>query len=1252
MTAHSLQLPARAFASLRAALRRRKFTMQPLAVLLAACTTPVVALCQTSVPPQANMQAARLDRDFGKVPLSFEPNQGQTDPRVQFLSRGQGYALFLTPGEAVLELQKSSGRKADVAKTLPAPSILRMTLAGANAKAAVSGEQPLTGTANYFIGNDSSKWKSAVPTYQRVAYSSVYPGVDLVYYGNQRQLEYDFVVAPGADAAKIALQLTGATPVIDKAGDLVLSVQGEEARFHKPVVYQLDGDRKVSVAGSYQIADGKVGFSLAAYDHAKALVIDPILSYLTYIGGSGSDLITNIAVDSAGSVYIVGTTSSADFPVKNAYQATNPNTIAAATTPLTMFVSKFNPTGTALVYSTYLGSNEYTYGNGIAVDSSGDAYVVGYTTYGTYPVTAGAFQTLCGAQFDQTTGKRINGCTGAGQGDAGGVLTKLNPTGTALVYSTYYSGDNGNVITAVAVDATGQAYVTGYTTSYNYTGALGNQCLPTTAGAVQTCEANSTGGGTRTFSFIAKFDAAGANLLYGSLLGPTTLLQSTTQGNAVAVDAAGFAYIGGLTYNNLYTTTGAYQAATTGANGTAHAFAAKFDTVGKKIVYSTFLTGTDNTSNVGEAVTGIAADASGNAYVAGYTSEHSFPTTSGSFQPQFAAGNGGGGFISKINPTGSALVWSSLLGDAPGTGVSSGGNAYINGLTLGPDGSVYVAGQTNGGGFPTVNPIFSVSGNTGFVSRVSADGTKLLFSTPFGSSTGSSDILYGIAVDPSGNIYFGGQSNDNSLPVTPGAFQTTNKGPIGSNYFYTGFVGKIAPTATTTTALSLPTGSVTAGQSVTLSAKVTGQTGSTGTPTGTVTFLSGSTTLGAGTLDSTATATYTATSLNATTYNVMASYAGDTAFSASVSAAQNLVVAPVSATVTLTAPATATVGSSVTLSVAVTGTPGTPTGTVIFKDGTTTLGTATLASGAASYKTSALTVGTHALSVGYTGDSVFGAATSTTQNLVVSLATPTVTLTAPATALVGASVTLSVAVAGTPGTPTGTVTFKDGTTTLGTATLASGAASYTTSALAAGVHSITVSYSGDSVFGAATSAASTLTISVPPAISFAAQPTSLTVVHGSSGTITITGTPVGGYTGTVTFACGTLPASASCTFAPSSLTFSGNNAVATTTLTFSTTTTTALLERLPGTSTLCGVFAAILFLPIVVRKNPVRTPVRLMAWLLLLGGTVSMLGLSGCGGGGSKSTTPITTAPGTYTVPVTITAGTATSTLSLSVTVQ
>jgi Bacterial Ig-like domain (group 3)/Beta-propeller repeat len=1126
-------------------------------------------LCCTAFAAAQQPKTAHQVRDFGKIPLSFEPNRGQTEAGIQFLSRGQGYALYLNAGTAVLQLQKPTPApsKGSTAPAKVETSTLAMKLVGARQDATADAQDLLPGTVNYFVGNDPAKWQKALPTYKRVAFRGVYPGVDLVYYGNQRQLEYDFVVAPGADVAKIALQFTGTTPVIDKAGDLVLAMQGEEARFHKPVVYQLDGDRKVSVAGSYQIADGKVSFSLGAYDHSKALVIDPILSYLTYLGGSMLDQANGIAVDSSGSVYVVGTTYSTDFPVKNAYQATDPHTIPSA--PGAMFVTKFNPTGTALVYSTYLGSTEYTYGNGIAVDASGNAYAAGYTTYGTYPITAGAFQTICGAQYSPNgpTVMRVNGCVGAGQGDEGGVLTKLNPTGTALVYSTYYSGDNGNVINAVAVDASGQAYVTGLTTSFNYSGAYGNQCLPTTAGAVQTCETSSTGGGTRVFGFLAKFDAAGANLLYGSLLGPTTAAQSTTTGYAVAVDAAGFAYIGGSTYNNLYVTTGAYQTTATTANGD-HAFAAKFDTVGKKIVYSTYLTGTDTTSNVGEAVTSIAADASGNAYVAGYTAECSFPTTSGVFEPQasYPAGTAtscGAGFITKLNATGSALVWSTFLGNAPaGNGLNSGGNASINGMTLGTDGSVYVAGQTNGGGFPSVNPIFGVAGNFGFISRVSADGTKLLFSTPFGSSTGNStDVPYGVAVDASGNIYFAGQTNANLLPVTPGAFQPAHAHQPNSGYYNTGFVGKIAPFATTTTALTLPTGTITAGQSVKLSAKVTGQTGSTGTPTGIVTFLSGSTTLGTGTLDSTGTATFTTAALSATTYSLTASYPGDTAFSGSVSAAQNLVVNPLTATVSLNA---------------------------------------------------------------------------------------------PATAVVGASVTLATTVSGTGGTPTGTVTFKNGTTIIGTATLASGTASISTSSLALGAHSITVAYSGDMAYASATSAASTVTINAAASISFAAAPTSLTITHGTSGSVVITGTPLGSYTGTVTFACGTLPTAATCSFAPTTLSFTGSNTAQSTTLTVSTI-TTAALERPSFGKASSGLVLAALLMPfgwmLRRRKQVWRSSLLLLA---LVCSSLAVFGLSGCGGssGTTKTPTTVTTPAGSYTVAVTVTATGGNSALNIPLTVQ
>jgi hypothetical protein len=1113
--------------------------------------------------PKVNTPAAHVDRDFGKVPLSFEPNQGQTDAKVQFLSRGQGYALFLTPGEAVLELQKSGGKKVDAAQALPVPSVLRMTLVGADTKATVSGGQPLPGTSNYFVGNDSSKWQTAVPTYQRVAYSGVYPGVDLVYYGNQRQLEYDFVVAPGADAAKIALQFTGATPVIDKAGDLVLSVQGEEARFHKPVVYQLDGGRKISVAGSYQIAEGKVGFGLGSYDHSKPLVIDPILSYMTYIGGSTNDQISGMAVDSTDSVYVVGTTTSTDFPVKNAYKAINPNVIAPSN-PQTIFVSKFNATGTALVYSTYLGSSEYTTGNGIAVDSNGNAYVVGYTAYGDYPVTAGAYQTICGANNTvpqgSSVGVRINGCVGAGQADSGGVLTKLDPSGSTLVYSTYLSGGNGNQITAVAVDATGEAYVIGVSNAVcplpynaNLTGYQSYFCFPHTATAAEPLNTNTRGD---TYAFLTKFNAQGSALLYSTTLynqNPAGHYTSGIKANAIVLDSAGNAYVTGNMDANYFINTTTGSLLLTRVSGSQPAFVAKFNPAGSaatSLVYGSYLSGTS--SSVDNA-TGIAVDASGNAVVTGYTNSCTFPTTAGTFSTvpggYVSANTCAGGFLTKLNAAGSALVWSTYTGN---NGANGRNNDDNDAIALGPDGSVYVAGDEQGIALsPTVNPILTqVESHFAYIKHFTADGSAVLFSTAVGGTTDNTSIPSTIFVDASNNIYLAGSTNSATWPTTAGAFQKNSANP-GVNY-NDGFVVKIAPFATTTTALTLPTGTVTAGQSVKFTAKVTGQTG---TPTGTVTFLSGSTTLGTGTLDSTATATYTAASLNATTYSITASYAGDTAFSGSVSAAQNLVVATV---------------------------------------------------------------------------------------------TPTVTLTAPSTAVVGASVTLSVVVAGTPGTPTGTVTFKDGTTTLSTATLASGAASYSTSALAAGAHSIIVSYSGDSIFGAATSAASTVTINVAPAISFAAQPTSLTVVHGSSGNIVITGTPVGGYTGTVTFACGTLPTGASCLFAPASLTFTGNNTAAGTTLTFGTVTTVAALEPQPGRKTMSPVFAALLLLPLgfQLRRKLIRGGIVLS--LLVL---ASVAGLGGCSSS-PKSPTTVTTAAGSYTVPVTITAGTAVSTLNVSVIVQ
>jgi hypothetical protein len=290
-----------------------------------------------------------------------------------------------------------------------------MSLIGANPKANAVGLAPQPGVVSYFIGNDPKNWRSGIPTYGKVEYPQIYPGVDLVFYGNQRQLEYDFVVAPGADPSRIAWRIDGARASVDAEGNLALSAPNGPASFKKPVVYQMDGDKKTSVEGRFAVAGNQVRFRLGSYDHSRALIIDPVLSYASYLAGSLTDHIgwtlgpgisavgtsQGLAVDSAGSVYVAGDTYSIDFPTKNPYQSAPPAKGPAGSPPVppgdwpSAFVSKFSPDGSSLVYSTYLGGNGYDYIYAIAVDSSGNAYVTGQTNSPNFPVTNGAYQTVC-----------------------------------------------------------------------------------------------------------------------------------------------------------------------------------------------------------------------------------------------------------------------------------------------------------------------------------------------------------------------------------------------------------------------------------------------------------------------------------------------------------------------------------------------------------------------------------------------------------------------------------------------------------------------------------------------------------------------------------------------------------------------------------------------------------------------------------------------------------------------------------------
>src|SRR5450755_3515097 len=409
------------------------------------------------------------------VPLSFEANQGQTDSQVKFLSHGDGYSLFLTSNEVVFTLRTLAGVKAP-------PSVCRMELLGAERNAQVSGADKLPGVANYFIGNDPKKWRSGIGAYAKVKYRGIYPGVDAVFYGNQRQLEYDFVVAPGADPKQISLGLTGVTPSLDIEGNVLLKLADGDLALKKPIVYQIiDGGKRI-VDARYAIAGGKVRFRLGKYDHSQTLVIDPVFTYLTYLGGSGADQIGGsavvagttgnpssqaLAIDSAGDVYVTGMTESVDFPVANAYQG------ASKTNIWTAFVSALNPSGTALLYSTYLGGSVYTAGDSVVWDSHDNAlYVVGTTNSPDFPITAGAFQKILSPH--EVGGNEVS----AGQYNA--FVAKFSPSGQ-LTNSTFLGGSYPTNGFGIATDPQGRAYVVGFTV-YTCTppDEASYACFPTT----------------------------------------------------------------------------------------------------------------------------------------------------------------------------------------------------------------------------------------------------------------------------------------------------------------------------------------------------------------------------------------------------------------------------------------------------------------------------------------------------------------------------------------------------------------------------------------------------------------------------------------------------------------------------------------------------------------------------------------------------------------------------------------------------
>lgn len=679
---------------------------------------------------------------YGRLPISFEANQGQLPGEVKFFSRASGFGMFLAPGEATM-LLRSTGET-------PRTAALRMKLMGANLAAPAKGAKELPGKTNYFIGNQPAKWRTNIANFERVEFSGVYPGVDLAYYGNNREVEYDFLVAPQANTDQIALQFPNAhsVKIDDATGDLCLETAVGTVRQKRPLVYQeMDGQRQL-VAARYEMRGSRaVGFELADYDHDRQLVIDPVLIYGTYLGGTDHDTGYDVTVDSAGNAFVTGNTYSIDFPTTAGAYKTVLAPGAGNVLWMDAFVTKLNATGTALVYSTYFGgASGSEIGTGIAVDNQGNAYFTGTTTASDLPTVNPAQATKSAA--DEA------------------YVAKLDPTGSTLVYSTYLGGNNSDLGGRIVVDpVTGDAVVGGETYSPDF---------PTTPGAFRSAMCPGPNCSISTWdAYVSKYSANGARQ-WTTLLGGFPGIGGGVAG--LVLDPGGNIFLTGATNSSSFPVTpGAYQPQNSGGFD---AFVAKMNPTGTALIYGTYLGG-GLQSDRGAA---IAIDAAGNAYVTGQTESSPFPTTVGAFDNSF---NGGEDvFITKFNPSGTALIYSTFLG---GTSADRG-----RGIGLDATGNVFVAVETLGG-FPTLNSLQQPVAATNIaLAELNPAGSALVFSSYLGAGGPR-----GLAMDGSRNVYLTGEGI--AIPTTPGAFQ-----PVRVNSSrHDGFVMKIGPADESTQSYSI-----------------------------------------------------------------------------------------------------------------------------------------------------------------------------------------------------------------------------------------------------------------------------------------------------------------------------------------------------------------------------------------------------------------------------------------------------------------
>jgi hypothetical protein len=768
-----------------------------------------------SVAASAETSRPRAD-NFLNLPLSFEPNQGQFPAGTAFGCRGTGYCLSLSSNQAVITLKGPQDGQDQVRMSVVGART------GARAGARALGQAALPGVSNYFLGADASRWKTGVPQYGRVLFEKVYPGVDLAYYGTQRQLEYDFLVRPGADPAQVRLAFHGQRKLwVDPLGRLEVKAAGGELFFEAPVAYQEKGGLRQTVAAQFAQVDGGIGFKVGPYDHSRTLVIDPILSYSSYLGGSGDDWGNCLALDAGGDIIVAGKTVSSNFPTGSPYQPAFGGGTGDG------FVTKLNPSGTSLIFSTYLGGSGLEVIYGMGLDSGGNICVAGQTFSGNFPTASAA----------QGTNNAL------GVGGCNAFITKISPSGASLIFSTYLGGSWNNMGTGLGIDSSDNIYVVGNTDASNF---------PVTAGVYQASQAGSGD------AFVAKYSSAGV-VQYATYLGGT----GTDYGCSVAADASGNAYVYGQTQSTNFPTAAALQSSN---GGGWDLFLAKLNPSASALVYSTYLGGSGDEHN--SYGTSLALDASNNVYLTGSTTSTNFPIVS-----SLQAANAGGtdAFVSIVNAAGSALLYSTYFG---GSGTDGG-----NSIALDSTGNILVAGNTNSNDFPLKNPVQGALGGNydAAVFRLSPSGSTLLFSTYLGGT--QVDVATRAVPGAGGSIYGTGYTTSTDFP-TAAPYQAASGGGQDAIVFRID-----APTFTST-----DTPSATPTDSPTITPTWTSTGTSTSTLTDTPSATPSATPTDTPTPSATSTATETASPSGTSTMTLTAS--PTSTFSASPTISQTFTVSP------------------------------------------------------------------------------------------------------------------------------------------------------------------------------------------------------------------------------------------------------------------------------------------------------------------------------------------------------------------------